>query len=265
MRSEFRQNDFYVKVHESRPMSANKKPEWRVEQTICSYDVDPHQTVRLPALCRFMQEAAYHHAEHLGLGHAFLSAKGMAWVLARQRIEIDHLPKWGDTVRIRTWPSGRDRLFFYRDFEITNGDGKRVLLASLSWSLIDVKKRERVHPDVYLSVDLPVGAKVFDSRPGRVKGCVCSGGQSMPVTYGDLDMNGHVNNVRYIEWVLNSLPLEFHQMNTLRELEVNYLAEAIYGHAVVVCSEETEALHFAHAITTDDAEIFRARSGWSKT
>ena len=131
--------------------------EWRTEDTVCSYDVDPHQTARLPSLCRFMQEAAYHHAENLELGHSFLSEHGMGWVLARQRIEVEHLPRWGEIVHIRTWPSGRDRLFFYRDFELTDGRGEGILRASYAWSLIDIDKRERVHPAHYLHAEIPEG------------------------------------------------------------------------------------------------------------
>ena len=86
----------------------------------------------------------------------------------------------------------------------------------------------------------------------------------MPVTYGDLDMNGHVNNVRYIEWVLNSLPLEFHQTHILTALEVNYLAEAVYGHAVSIASAESEPHHYVHAVKAGDQDLFRARSRWKE-
>lgn len=244
-------------------MAGNLQSEWRTEHTICSYDVDPRLTARLPALCGFMQEAAYHHAEHLGLGYSHLMPKNLGWVLARQRIEISQLPTWGDVVKLRTWPSGRDRLFFHRDFEITDGAGNLLLLASTAWFVIDVEKRQRVGSDFYLDSDLPeVGNKVFDSKLGRLKSCGCEGDESITVNYGDLDMNGHVNNVRYIEWVLNNLPLEFHQAHDLLTLEVNYLAEAVYGHSVSVCSNETEPLHFNHGILADGTELFCARSVW---
>lgn len=245
-------------------MSGNKQPEWRTEHTICSYEVDPHQTARMPALCRFMQEAAYHHAEHLGLGHAFLADRGMAWVLARQRIQIDRLPKWGDTVHIRTWPSGRDRLFFYRDFEITDGHEKPILIASNAWALIDLEKRERVHPDIYLSLDIPEGEKMFDAKPGRVRGCDGPEQLSMPVTYGDLDLNGHVNNVRYIEWILSSLPLDVQRSHTLMELDINFLGEAHHEQTVCVCSAEYAPLCFSHTLKVHDTEIVRARTAWTQ-
>lgn len=243
-------------------MGDSLKPEWMLEQTICSYDVDPHQTVRVTALCRFMQESAYHHAEHLGLGHSYLAKQNLGWVLARQRIAVDHLPRWGDTVRIRTWPSGHDRLFFHRDFEITMDDGRRVLRASNAWSLIDIEKRARANPETYMKMELPEGPPVFESRPAKLQGCSCIDGQIEPVTYGDLDLNGHVNNVRYVEWALDSLPLGFHEMHSVKELECNYLAEALYGQSISVYTEPSGPQQFDHVIKADEHELFRAKSIW---
>lgn len=244
-------------------MSGNVQPEWCTEHLIRSYDVDPQMTARLQVLCRFMQEAAYFHAEHLGVGHTHLSAENMTWVLARMRMEVERLPRWGETVKLRTWPSGRDRLFYCRDFEVTDGDGKPILLASTAWFVIDLEKRERILPEWWKTADFPVGARVFSSKLDRLKSCGCEGGEAMDVNYGDLDQNGHVNNVRYIEWVLNSLPLEFHQAHRIQSLEVNYLAEAVYGHTVSICSSETEPLHFSHGIMADGVDLFRAQTVWT--
>ncbi|WP_136083274.1 acyl-[acyl-carrier-protein] thioesterase [Pontiella desulfatans] len=243
-------------------MSDQVKPEWHAEHLIASYDVDPNCVARLPVFCRFMQEAAYFHAEHLGVGHSQLSPSGISWVLARMRIEIGRLPKWGESIRLRTWPSNRDRLFYHRDFEITDGDGKLLLLASTAWFVIDIRKRQRIIPDWWETANFPVGAKVFRSKLERLKSYGCEGGEPMAVNYGDLDQNGHVNNVRYMEWILNSLPREFHQSNRLQSIEVNYLAEAVYGHQVSICASEPEPLVFDHAIRADGADLFRARSVW---
>ena len=243
-------------------MSCNVQPEWHTEHRIASYEVDPQLRARLPVLCRFMQEAAYHHAEHLGLGHSTLSSMNRAWVLARQRIKTEAFPAWGETIQLRTWPSGRDRLFFYRDFEITSDKGTRLLSASTAWFVMDTEKRERVPPDLYLTGDLPIGAKVFDEKMGRLKGCREIGRDRRSVHYGDLDMNGHVNNVRYIEWVFNSLSLEFHETHRLQEFEVNFLAEALYGHEVMIATEKGDADHWLHSIMADGDELLRAKSVW---
>lgn len=243
-------------------MSTKRKPEWHAEHIIRSYDVDPQARARLPVLCRYMQDAAYHHAEHLGVGYSHLSVKNMAWVLSRMRVEVERLPTWGDTAKLRTWPSGRDRLFYYRDFEIIDANDRRLLLASTAWFVIDSARRERIEPEWWQGQEYPVGTKVFDSKLGRLKSGKGQGGELITVNYGDLDQNGHVNNVRYMDWVLNTLPLEFHQAHALKALDVNYLAEAVYGHEVSICTEEADPLHFNHSVRVEGADLFRAQSVW---
>lgn len=243
-------------------MDKEIKPEWCTEHLIRSYDVDPNCVARLPVFCRFMQEAAYFHAEHLGLGHSQLSPKQMTWVLSRMRIQVSRLPEWGEPVRLRTWPSGRDRLFYYRDFKITDGKESPVLLASTAWFVIDTDKRERLIPDWWQTAEYPFSPKVFDSKLGRLKSCSCENEQSIEVNYGDLDQNGHVSNIRYIEWILNHLPLEFHQSHVINSLEINYLAEAVYGHTVSICESSKDGLAFNHAVLFGQTELLRARSVW---
>lgn len=242
-------------------MAPEIKPEWRSEHTICSFDVDPQLTARLPTLCGFMQEAAYHHAEHFGLGLTHLQPMNMAWVLSRMRLEIERLPKWGETVMLRTWPSGRDRLFYYRDFELKDSEGATILLASTAWFIIDYKKRERITPEWWTNSTLPIGRKIFGSKLTRLKACGCESGATVPVNYGDLDLNGHVNNVRYIEWILNSLSLEFHQSHTLQSLDVNYLAEAVYGREISICGKH-DGLTVHHGIMADHQDLFRGQTVW---
>ena len=62
---------------------------------------------------------------------------------------------------------------------------------------------------------------------------------------------------------LQSLPLAFHQTHRIQSLEVNYLAEALYGHSVSICTSETEPLHFSHGIMADGADLFRAQTIWT--
>ena len=242
-------------------MPKNAPPEYEMTFEIRSFDVDASCTANLTVFCKYMQEAAYHHAELFGVGYSQLSLFNMSWVLSRMRLEVERLPQWGETVTLRTWPSGKDRLFYYRDFEITDADRKCLLRASTAWFVIDYVKRERALPDWWADSDLPVGPKVFSSKLGRLKGGggdVCG---PMSVNYGDLDLNGHVNNIRYVEWILNSLPLEFHQEHEIKSMEVNYLAEALYGHALSI-SNQQNGLVMEHGIGAGGLDLFRARSTW---
>ena len=87
------------------------------------------------------------------------------------------------------------------------------------------------------------------------------------VSYGDLDMHKHVNNLRYMEWILNSLPFEFLSSHILREIEISYMSEASYGDEISVSYEKKEESNFFHRIMTkkNNTEICRARTVWGQT
>ncbi len=236
-----------------------------MEHPVCSYDVDIHGEVKCSALVRFMQETALHHAEHLDLGSSRLAAGNMAWVLVRQRFRLSALPRMGDVVTVATWPSGADRLFFYRDFRITGPGGSQVLEATTSWFVIDLEERRRRHPDAYFESELPLGAPLFDTRPARLKAFEPeAAGPATPAGYSDLDINGHVNNVRYLEWLFDGLPVGFHWQQRLRECELNYLAEAVGGDEVRAEYRQTSPGEFIHRIlkTAGGKELLRARTIW---
>lgn len=79
-------------------------------------------------------------------------------------------------------------------------------------------------------------------------------------------MNEHVNNVRYIEWIIDSFPLDFIRNRTLKELEINYLAEALYDNEIYIGREDKEGSLFLHSLMrpADNVEICRARTVWEK-
>jgi acyl-ACP thioesterase len=84
------------------------------------------------------------------------------------------------------------------------------------------------------------------------------------VTYGDLDRNEHVNNVRYIDWILSGLPLDYLKTHELKEMEVNYLSEAAYDDEILVSSAMKEEFLFFHSLIRngDHTELCRARTAW---
>ena len=51
--------------------------------------------------------------------------------------------------------------------------------------------------------------------------------------YSEVDLVGHVNNARYVEWIANCFPLEQFQDQRIAWLQVNYLAEVKAGERVV--------------------------------
>lgn len=199
--------------------------------TAHSFDVDLSRRLSPIALLRYLQEAAWNHAEQLGVGFGQLGAKKLLWVLSRQRIRMAAFPEWGTAFSIATWPAGRDRRYAYRDFLIRDPDGALLGSATTAWFAIDFDSRRPVRPDIYFTVPTPGPEWRADSEPlEKLEGPGdCSPDRTVTVYSTDLDVNGHVNHVRYLEWMLSvrdpgRIPLEYPA-----RIELNYLAECHPG------------------------------------
>lgn len=233
---------------------------------IHSYEIDATGRLTLPNLGRYMQESAWKHAEHLGVGFSSLIKRNLVWVLAQQRIRIIKYPRWGEQVRIQTWPSAMDKRFYYRDFSILVG-GEEVGTATTAWVVLDVKARRRADIQLDLNIDYNSMERVFTDRPQPVLALQKADWSSrLNVRYGDLDVNDHVNNVKYIEWILEGFDREFHRERQVADITVNYLAEARYGDEITIDHQKNTASDYLHSLRNFNGqkELCRARTSWMK-
>ncbi len=240
--------------------------------TVHSYDVDAFGVLAVPALTGFLMEAAGLHANRLGVGLEALIAKGLTWVLSRQRLEIPAPIRLGDVLEVETWPAGVERLAAFRDLVVRRRDGVEVARATTQWFVLDLASRRPVRPEAVLDPRLPrertpsildLGAgKLPELRQWELQ-------KRFHVRYRDIDVNLHANNASYVAWALEAIPLEVWQSSRLTAMEVHYLAECRLGGAIlsrlVRRDAEAPATAFAHAVVReeDEKELARVTTAWA--
>ena len=109
---------------------------------------------------------------------------------------------------------------------------------------------------------------VFQRRPGKVTRLEKGGATSrIQAGYRDLDVNEHVNSARYLEWILEDFNPAFLKGHRLREMEANYMVEALYGDRLSARCETAPDQTFLHSLArdADGLEVFRARTRWEPT
>jgi acyl-ACP thioesterase len=238
---------------------------WREEIQIHSYDVDFELQATLEAICRSFLEAAWNHAEALGVGFGHLEKENRLWVLVRLLIRIDRYPCWGDIVILNTWPRPAKSVFALREFELLDQAGKQLGGGSSAWVVLDAntKKPQRIEKMLERIRTSPERLAV-GLEPSKV--APCTGGTAMTrrADYSDIDLNGHVNSGRYIGWLLDSYDFEFHKTRQVQLLEINYLGEIRGGETISVRSQEENPGAWSHAIDkADGVEVCRARVVWA--
>ena len=169
------------------------------------------------------------------------------------------------------WRSWCREYASFREYSLVGADGQRAGYGAATLALIDVKLRRTVKiPDAIRS-QFSEGAKsFFGASEGRVPDAGSyGGGVVFPVRTDDIDLNGHVNNTSYLQWMVESLsPSELAGLR-LSEAEVEFLSEVRYGESVTSASVEAEVpsgREFLHRLATDGGDRIRARgrTRWEK-
>jgi medium-chain acyl-[acyl-carrier-protein] hydrolase len=243
-------------------------PVWTEQVKFCSYDVDHTARATSVSLCRHFLEAAWNHAEALGVGFNHLAGQGKFWVLSRLLLEVAAYPAWGSTASLRTWPRSARSVFALRDFEFTDAAGKRLAAGSSAWLVLDATTRrpQRLGPLLPGLIDLAGEAAVGRDPEKLADGECGETAHSLTVRYSDIDVNSHVNSTRYLAWMLDTYAAGFHRKKSLRWLEVNYLGETREGAGVQSHIQETGPDAFTHTLRhASGAAVCRARFVWSDT
>ena len=244
------------------------KKSWEDEYSVPFGEVDTKNEVFLSHLWNLMQETAWHHATHLKVGYSDLAEQKYFWVLSRLFIQMDEYPGWGEKIKVKTWLTGMGRLFALRHFSIANSKGDILGNAKSAWLVLDLKSRrpQRIEPVfkhlLHLFDDLP-SAEEPEKLPAPVRSKM---EKSYKVRYGDIDMHHHVNNTKYIEWILDSYPFEMHWKFHVHTFEINFLAESSHEDEISIHTEPLgdSPPAFLHSVFRkgDGRELCRARASW---
>jgi len=224
------------------------------------------------SLFSFCEDIAGRHASVLGWGRDSLMSGGNFWALSRMMVKIDRLPAALEEITLRTWPRGTDSIYALRDFEMFDEGGKVVAAATSSWIIVDYNTRKVQRPDKTLSllnIEFP-GEKAVGTNAGKIH-LLPSDGQTvtpMQVKTEDIDVNLHVNNARYITWVINSYPTEHLISHIPAMIEVNYISEGHIDEAVNIITVKSSDLpaSFIHSVTrqSDNSEMCRIMINWKE-
>ena len=211
-----------------------------------TYECDAEGFATMPSICNYLQEAASIHAGELGFSKSDFSHSGenISWILTRLIINMEAYPKWGDEVIVGTFPRGGRRIAAWRDFEIKDAAGTVLGVATSEWMIIDLAARKTVAvPQTVLScIDDSVSPVLGTSPFSKLRfpdGCPAPAFSSR-AQKSHIDLNGHVNNVRYVEWMLEPCPSP-----RPKRMEIVFRGEAFAGDEVnvSVIAEDGGLLH----------------------
>ena len=191
--------------------------------------VDRYGYLKPSAILFYAQEVAGQHCNQLSVDYDTLAKRRMFWAVIRHRVQITRLPVRGETIRVETWPMPTTRSAYPRSVVAYDAQGRECFRSISLWVLMNLDTRAMILPGksgIEVAGTLRGNELAAPSAlaPGKL-----SNRRSRRICYTDLDRNGHINNTRYLDWIDDLLPSEFHVDNRPREITVCYYSEGREG------------------------------------
>jgi acyl-ACP thioesterase len=233
-----------------------------LESYMCDFTGKPSISV----VSNFILQAATIHASERGFGFEQIAKDNVAWVLSRFSIEMTEYPERDQNFTVETWVENVARFFTQRCFRFLNHEGKVIGYARTIWAAIDMQTRRPVdipawRPDLadYIVEEKECPIVAMPKLPA-VEGVEPSIGYA--VRYSDMDINKHMNSVKYIEHVLNVFDLEIFKEKIIARFDIVYLAEGHFGDKLKLYKQDVADNEFVLDTKKGDESICRSRIIW---
>jgi acyl-CoA thioesterase FadM len=244
-----------------------------IDYEVRGFDCGYGGPLRVLAMANFLQEAAGASALVLGFGMERMRPRGQTWMLAKLDLRVDALAREGDRIRVKTWPSGLDRLLALRDITLERMDGSPLVRAVYAYLVVDIEARRPLRPERAIPelADLDVtslGHCVSDFRFGTEEIAKEERRTSFAETASarHLDENGHVNNAYILDWLVDAVPRADRGSGRLSGLRVDFQREVLEGDVLDVgvrsAALEPLALPLRSDIRRGEEVLARAESTW---
>ncbi len=228
-------------------------------------DSDYYKKLKLSSLFNYLQDIASLHSENLGIGINDIGQKhGVAWVLIRIMVDVERIPKWNEDIIVETWPIEPKKLEFERDFIVKDAEGNILVRAISSWVIMNIEKRE-INKTELIRIDYPpfVEERAINKRMSKLKP---NGHLQLVykklIGYSDIDINGHLNNSKYIDYITDCFSMEKHGEYSVESIQVSYISEALAGDTIVfykdISNLEDGSVYVEGVNETEDKVYFKA-------
>ena len=217
-----------------------------------------------------MLNAADFHSTDRGFGMKYLMTIQRSWVLSRLAIEMEEMPEQYERFSVETWVESSMRFFTSRNFRVTGSDGRVYGYGRSIWAMIDTESRQPT--DIFSIDNGAINNWIEAEKPFPIEiGCRVKMSEnadfvrSIDVNYNDIDINGHVNSVKYIEHTLDLWDIDWYRKHRLKRFEIAYVAETHQGDKLSFYREQIAENEYCvrlvktEAQTENSVEVCRCR------
>lgn len=235
------------------------------------YEIDGNRKATPSSIIQYIEDVSMGHSIQIGYGLDTLSKDNLCWIVNKWHVVMDRYPIWNEKITFDTWVCDYKRIFAKRDYRLKDNKGNVIGRMTARWIFFDYEKRKPV--SILPEIKEGYGTVKYNAVEDDFKKIILPDKwdyeKKIDVRRSDIDMNLHVNNIKYLEWVNDTVPEDIYNNRELKEFEIIYNKESNLDADIVsrikkLESNSNKKLSFIHEIydRKKDINVASAITHW---
>ena len=225
-------------------------------------DMNGH--IKLPDVILLSLQVSGMQSIELGVSDKdMLEQYNLVWIITDYDIDVTRLPRFAEEITIETESLTYNRLFCYRRFTIFDEAGEAIIQMMATFVLMDRDSRKvhAVEPEIVAPYQSEFSKKLL--RGPKYPNLEDPVSKDYHVRFYDLDMNGHVNNSKYLDWIFEVMGADFLTQHIPQKINLKYVKEVRPG-GMIASSYDLDGLQSTHQISSDGEVNAQAIITWQE-
>ena len=226
-------------------------------------DIGKENYIKNIGILEILENIGTHQSDITGYGPNNIEEKGVTWVLLDWKIQVLKRPKYGQVLKVKTWARTIDgkvkKTYTYRDFEIYDEQNNLCVIGTSKWVLINIKtgRITKIEEEIIKKYN-PENKNVFNIEElDKIKTPETFSNEIIyKVSRRDIDLNGHMHNLYYLDLAYEVLPEKIYEKRPFDNFRIQYKKEIKLGdmirckytfenseHIITICNKEDDKVH----------------------
>ena len=221
-------------------------------------DIGKNNYIKNKSILEIFENIGTYHSDLAGYGPNDIERVRVSWVLLDWKLKVIKRPKYGQTLNVNTWGRTMKKFYTYRDFEMFDEHNNLCAIGTSKWTLvnIDTGKLEKLSEEVFEKYQIESKSVFNEEELDKLKELDNFSSEiEYKVSRRDIDINGHMHNLYYLDLAYDALPKEVFEQRPFNNVRIQYKKEVKFGNILKCKYSCVDSQHVVSIYNEDNGKL----------